>query len=90
MQQVLRNIFGLRKRNTTLWQAEAGKHKCRNITEKLISYLGETIDQNLLHLLMLFYKVIINDSSKRQIAVFLSFIKRDFCQLIFINQLQLF
>ena len=55
MQETCNNCFGSKKCNTTLHQAKTGKHECRNITE-----MSKTIVASFMHLMMLFYKVIIN------------------------------
>ena len=85
MQQTRTNCFGSRKRNMTLLQAKTSKNECRNITAthfgtraylfslegRVTVFWPETIVVNFLHLMMLFYKVIINHVSKRQFVVLL-------------------
>ena len=57
MQEILNNCFGSKKYSMTLRQAKTGKHKCWNVIPSF------------LHLMVLFYKVIFNHTSKHQFAV---------------------
>ena len=85
MQETHNNCFGSKKHRTTLLQAKTGKHECWNVTAMYISALvltcfrlkkgramffrPETIVVSFLHLMVLFFKVLLNHSSKRQFLV---------------------
>ena len=53
MQETRNSCFGSKERSTTLLQAKTGKHECRNVT----------IVARFLHLMVLFFKVLLNQFS---------------------------
>ena len=79
MHETRNNCFGSKKRSTTLLQAKTGKHECWNVTAFRHSFFvltwfrlkegrdtffqPETIVASFLHLMVLFFKVLLNNSS---------------------------
>ena len=74
MQETRNNCFGLKKRGTTLIQAKTGKQECRNVTAipvltcfrlkkgRVPFFRPETIVASFLHLMVLFFKALLNHS----------------------------
>ena len=89
MQETRNNCFGSKKCSTILLQVKTGKHKSRNVHCCYVSTLvltyfpltkgratffrPETIVVSFLHLMVLFYKVIFNHTSKCHFVVLLFF-----------------
>ena len=65
-------LFRVEKRNTTLDWTKKDKHEFRN--KAVTVFWHENIVASFLHLIVLFYKVIINHTSKGQFVEFINYI----------------
>ena len=90
MQETRNNCFGLKICSTALRQAKTDKHEFRNITATYLYFgtsaayfLPETIVANFLHFMLLFFKVLLNHSSKHQFLVFHCRMNASVCAPVF-------